>query len=96
MVAKANEFARSQGWHQFKAMQYYYSLSGRDAEDALIPYAETENLVFVPWSPPAGGFLTGKLLVKKKNPEKMLGGTSSIFRLSTKRKRMILWMYSKK
>ena len=60
MVAKANEIARFHGWHRFQAMQYYYSLSGRDAEEALIPFAETENLAFVPWSPLAGGFLTGK------------------------------------
>jgi len=60
MVAKANELAHFRGWHQFKAMQYYYSLSGRDVEEALIPYAESENLAFVPWSPLAGGFLTGK------------------------------------
>lgn len=60
MVAKANEIARHRGWHRFKAMQYYYSLSGRDAEEALIPFAESENLAFVPWSPLAGGFLTGK------------------------------------
>lgn len=60
MVAKANEIARHRGWHRFKAMQYYYSLSGRDAEEALIPFSEAENLAFIPWSPLAGGFLTGK------------------------------------
>lgn len=66
MVAKANEIARSKGWHPFKAMQYYYSLSGRDAEEALIPYAESENLAFIPWSPLAGGFLTGKFTREKE------------------------------
>src|SRR6056297_1359679 len=67
MVAKANEVARFRGWHGFKAMQYYYSLSGRDAEEALIPYAEAENLAFVPWSPLAGGFLTGKFTREKES-----------------------------
>jgi len=67
MVAKANEIARFRGWHGFKAMQCYYSLSGRDAEDALIPYAEAENLAFVPWSPLAGGFLTGKFSREKES-----------------------------
>lgn len=66
MVAKANEIARFRGWHGFKATQYYYSLSGRDAEEALIPYAESENLAFVPWSPLAGGFLTGKYTREKE------------------------------
>lgn len=60
MVIKAQGIARNEGWHEFKAMQYYYSLSGRDVEDALIPLAESEQLGFMPWSPLAGGFLTGK------------------------------------
>lgn len=46
MVVKANEIAHNRGWHQFKAMQYYYSLSERDAEETLILYAESENLAF--------------------------------------------------
>lgn len=60
MVMKAQGIARENGWHEFKAMQYYYSLSGRDAEEALLPLAETEDLAFLPWSPLAGGFLSGK------------------------------------
>mgnify|MGYP006281428231 CR=1 FL=1 len=59
-VMEAQQIARREGWHEFKAMQYFYSLSGRDAEDALIPLAQQENLAFLPWSPLAGGFLTGK------------------------------------
>jgi aryl-alcohol dehydrogenase-like predicted oxidoreductase len=59
-VMEAQQIARREGWHEFKAMQYFYSLSGRDAEDALIPLAEQEDLGFMPWSPLAGGFLTGK------------------------------------
>lgn len=60
MVMKAQGIAREEGWHEFKAMQYFYSLSGRDAEDALIPLAQSEELGFMPWSPLAGGFLSGK------------------------------------
>jgi aryl-alcohol dehydrogenase-like predicted oxidoreductase len=60
MVMKAQGIAREEGWHEFKAMQYFYSLSGRDAEDALIPLAQSEGLGFMPWSPLAGGFLSGK------------------------------------
>ena len=59
-VMEAQQIARREGWHEFKAMQYFYSLSGRDAEDALIPLAQHEELAFLPWSPLAGGFLTGK------------------------------------
>lgn len=60
MVMKAQGIARQEGWHEFKAMQYYYSIAGRDAEDALIPLSESEGLGFMPWSPLAGGFLSGK------------------------------------
>ena len=60
MVMKAQSIAREEGWHEFKAMQYFYSLSGRDAEDALIPLSQSEGMGFLPWSPLAGGFLSGK------------------------------------
>jgi len=60
MVMKALGIARREGWHEFKAMQYFYSLSCRDVEDAIIPLSESEELGFMPWSPLAGGFLTGK------------------------------------
>lgn len=60
MVMKANGIARQEGWHEFKAMQYYYSLSNRDVEDELIPLSQSEGLGFMPWSPLAGGFLSGK------------------------------------
>lgn len=60
MVMKAQGIARREGWHEFKAMQYFYSLSARDAEDALLPLSRSEELGFMPWSPLAGGFLSGK------------------------------------
>lgn len=66
-VMKAQGIARREGWHEFKAMQYYYSLSGRDAEDALIPLSQSEGLGFMPWSPLAGGFLSGKYT--RESPE---------------------------
>jgi len=56
MVMKANAIAQQKGWHEFKAMQYYYSLSGRDVDDELIPMGEVEGIGFMPWSPLAGGF----------------------------------------
>lgn len=66
MVMKAQGIARQEGWHEFKAMQYYYSIAGRDAEDALIPLSESEELGFMPWSPLAGGFLSGKYTREKE------------------------------
>ncbi|WP_234571112.1 aldo/keto reductase [Rhodohalobacter sp. 614A] len=72
MVMKALGIARQEGWHEFKAMQYFYSLSGRDAEDALIPLSQSEKLGFMPWSPLAGGFLSGKYT---RDNEKAGGGS---------------------
>jgi aryl-alcohol dehydrogenase-like predicted oxidoreductase len=66
---EAQQIARREGWHEFKAMQYFYSLSGRDAEDALIPLAQQEDLAFLPWSPLAGGFLTGKFTRDSQSAE---------------------------
>jgi aryl-alcohol dehydrogenase-like predicted oxidoreductase len=72
MVMKAQSIARKEGWHEFKAMQYFYSLSGRDAEDALIPMSQSEGMGFLPWSPLAGGFLSGKYT---RNNQKAGGGS---------------------
>ncbi|MFB9864569.1 aldo/keto reductase [Rufibacter immobilis] len=60
MVMKAIGIARQHGWHQFKAMQYFYTPANRDSERDLLPLALDQNLAFMPWSPLAGGFLSGK------------------------------------
>jgi len=60
MVAKANGIAAASGWTGFSALQYYYSIAGRDVEREIVPMALSEELALVPWSPLAGGFLSGK------------------------------------
>ncbi|AKQ44997.1 aldo/keto reductase [Rufibacter radiotolerans] len=60
MVMKALGIARQHGWHSFKAMQYFYTPANRDAERDLLPLALDQNLAMMPWSPLAGGFLSGK------------------------------------
>jgi len=77
MVAKAQEIARSEGWHEFKALQYYYSLAARDIEEELIPMAETEDLPLMPWSPLAGGYLSGKFT--RDNPKSGSGARRDEF-----------------
>ena len=67
MVMKALDIAKQHGWHEFKAMQYYYSVAGRDSEREVLPLARSENLGFMPWSPLAGGFLSGKYTRKSQN-----------------------------
>ncbi|HZY38699.1 MAG TPA: aldo/keto reductase [Mucilaginibacter sp.] len=60
MVMKALGIAEKHGWNKFVGMQYYYSLGGRDIERELVPLAIDQNLAIMPWSPLAGGFLSGK------------------------------------
>lgn len=60
MVMKALGIAEKHGWNKFAGMQYFYSLSGRDIEREILPLAADQNLALMPWSPLAGGFLSGK------------------------------------
>lgn len=67
MVAKANGIADKMGWTKFVASQNYYSIAGRDIEREIIPMALSEGISIMPWSPLAGGFLSGKY---SRNTEK--------------------------
>jgi aryl-alcohol dehydrogenase-like predicted oxidoreductase len=60
MVVKANSYAEKMGWTKFVALQNYYSIAGRDIEREIVPMALSEGLSLMPWSPLAGGFLSGK------------------------------------
>jgi len=60
MVMKAIGISEKNGWHKFVGLQYFYSLSGRDIEREVLPVAADQNLAVMPWSPLAGGFLSGK------------------------------------
>lgn len=60
MVVKANGIADKMGWTKFVASQNYYSLSSRDIEREIVPMALSEGIGIMPWSPLAGGFLSGK------------------------------------
>jgi aryl-alcohol dehydrogenase-like predicted oxidoreductase len=60
LVMKALGIAEKHGWNKFVGMQYFYSLAGRDIEREIIPLAIDQNIAVMPWSPLAGGFLSGK------------------------------------
>jgi aryl-alcohol dehydrogenase-like predicted oxidoreductase len=60
MVMKAQGIADKQGWNKFIGLQYYYSVASRDIEREILPVAADQNLGLMPWSPLAGGFLSGK------------------------------------
>jgi aryl-alcohol dehydrogenase-like predicted oxidoreductase len=61
--ADANRLAR------FQSAQVYYSIAGRDIEREIVPLAEDQNLAILPWSPLAGGLLSGKFDPNKSGPD---------------------------
>lgn len=60
MVMKAQGIAAANGWHKFEGLQYFYSIAGRDIEREILPMATDQKLAVMPWSPLAGGFMSGK------------------------------------
>lgn len=60
MVMKANGIAEKMGWTKFVASQNFYSIASRDVEREIVPMSLSEGIGIMPWSPLAGGFLTGK------------------------------------
>ncbi|TLV00852.1 aldo/keto reductase [Dyadobacter luticola] len=59
-IMKANGIAEKNGWTKFVACQHYYTIAGRELERELVPMMQDQNLALMPWSPLAGGFLSGK------------------------------------
>jgi aryl-alcohol dehydrogenase-like predicted oxidoreductase len=60
IVSQANTLARCNGWTQFIALQIEYSLIERTPERDLLPMAAAFEMAVTPWSPLAGGVLSGK------------------------------------
>jgi aryl-alcohol dehydrogenase-like predicted oxidoreductase len=52
--------SKSEHLHRFVALQMQYSLVVRDLEREHVPFCEKFGLGILPWSPLAGGFLSGK------------------------------------
>lgn len=59
-IATALGISERSGWHSFKVIQPLYSLVKRQAEVEILPLARAMNLGVVPYSPLAGGLLSGK------------------------------------
>lgn len=60
VIAAANTLANERGWTPFTAMQLHYNLVERSIERDYFALAEAQDMAVLPWSPLAGGFLTGK------------------------------------
>ncbi len=54
---------------RFESLQMYYSLAGRDIEREIVPLAKDQNLAILPWSPLAGGLLSGKFSRENEKPD---------------------------
>jgi aryl-alcohol dehydrogenase-like predicted oxidoreductase len=59
-VARAQTLAEQQGRERIAALQLEYSLVERNIEREHIPAAQELGIAILPWSPMAGGFLSGK------------------------------------
>ena len=57
---KALQLCRHRGWSEPVSLQSQYSLYARATEYELLPMCIAENIAMLPWSPLAGGFLSGK------------------------------------
>ena len=57
------------GLRRFVTMQNHYNLVYREEEREMIPLCLAEGVGIIPWSPLAGGFLSGKYKREGKQPE---------------------------
>ena len=60
--------ADKRGYTRFVSAQMYYSLAGRDIEREVVPMCQDQGLGILPWSPLAGGLLSGKFDLEKPGP----------------------------
>ena len=79
-VAKANEIADRRGYEPFKLAQPRYNLANREIEGNYLDMCRDYDVGVVPWSPLAGGFLTGKYSRDEEPPEGTRGATDQQFR----------------
>lgn len=59
-ISKALTLADTRNWARFQCIQPMYNLTKRQAEVEILPLAQAEQVGVIPYSPLAGGLLTGK------------------------------------
>ncbi len=67
-LEKALQLCRQRSWEEPVSLQPQYSLYARASEFELLPLCEAEGLAVLPWSPLAGGVLSGKYVQGVRNP----------------------------
>jgi aryl-alcohol dehydrogenase-like predicted oxidoreductase len=60
LAMKALALQDARGYARFVSAQMYYSIAGRDIEREIVPLAADQGVGLLPWSPLAGGLLSGK------------------------------------
>jgi len=68
-IMKALSVSRLKGLEEFKSVQSYYSIAGRDLERDVIPLVQDQQLGLMIWSPLAGGYLSGKFSTNDSAPD---------------------------
>jgi len=69
LAMKALAYADSSNLMRFVSAQMYYTATNRDIEREVVPLAKDQHLAILPWSPLAGGLLTGKFDMDKPGPK---------------------------
>ena len=59
-IAKALWISDKLGLPRFESAQMYYTLASRDLEREVVPLLQDQGMGLLPWSPLAGGLLSGK------------------------------------
>jgi aryl-alcohol dehydrogenase-like predicted oxidoreductase len=60
VAMKMLAIADRRGFARFASAQMFYAIAARDIEREIVPLAQSEGLGILPWSPLAGGLLSGK------------------------------------
>lgn len=60
-IMKALGISERHNWAQFKTVQAYYTVAGRDLEREVLPLIKDQQMGLMVWSPLAGGLLSGKV-----------------------------------
>jgi aryl-alcohol dehydrogenase-like predicted oxidoreductase len=69
IAMKALAYSDAHGLARFVSAQMYYSIAGRDIEREVVPLVQDQGLALLPWSPLAGGLLSGKFDLETPGPE---------------------------
>jgi aryl-alcohol dehydrogenase-like predicted oxidoreductase len=68
-IAKALWISQRRNFERFQSVQAYYSIAGRDLEREIVPLCKDQQLAILPWSPLAGGLLSGKFSRDDNGPQ---------------------------